>query len=248
MSIVLDETFEDNRLGVSFLKLENFSMGDIERSINAIHSAMNNPYVGTHKRIIKDFEYREKERELIISAILEVPLNVKELVVEGDKLKIKERTDYYTRKVQAIIRIDKGFIIILSQNVLGVREFSKYLREITVMKFNPVPIHINQDKMRKLINEFESIYNLKILMAADNPIKFIRFNGIDLIDSPDVQKIISDEENEITEIAGIESLSNEIQVKLQVNNRGRVSIYKNSGEIDGKDIYNWLRYIESRLL
>lgn len=249
MPIKPHEIFEGSRLGVSFLKLSSFSIGqDLERAINSIQSAIDKPPIGVGRRIVQQFEYIERDRELYLSVIVEVPIKIKELVVDGGEIEIKERTDYYTRNVHAIIRMEKSYIVIFAQNQREVKEFANYLRELTAMKLNPVAIQIAPEKVRETVKEFETIQQLKITMDSSDPIKFIRFSGEDLLDSPIVREILSDEKNEIIEIAGIKFLSYDNQVKLHLNNKGRLWIYKNPEEIDAGDIYHLLRDFEKTSL
>jgi len=249
MPIRLHESFEGRRLGISFLKLSNFSIGrDLERAINSIQSAIDKPPVGVGRRIIQQFEYMKKDRELYLSVIVEVPIKIRELVVGGEEIEIKERTDYYTSKIQAIIRMEKNYIVIFAQNQKEVKEFTNYLRELTVMKLNPVSIQIAPEKVRKIVKEFETIQQLKITIKSADSISFIRFSGDDLLGSPIVREILSDEKNEISEIAGIKSLSYDNQIKLHLNNKGRLWIYKNPEEINTEDIYNLLRDFEKTSL
>lgn len=244
----IHEMFEARRLGISFLKLMDFSVGrDLEHAINAIQSEIDKTPLGVHRRIVQQFEHLKKERELHLSAIVEVPIKIKELVVDKKEVGIKERIEYYTRNIKAIIKLKENYIVFFAQSQNEVKELANYLRELTTMKFNPVRIKLAAENMRKVVQDFETLQQLKVNMKQPE-IKFVRFSGNDLFGSPIVREILSNEENEIIEIAGIKTLSPGDKVKIHLNNNGRLWIYANPDKIGVGDIYNLVKDFEKTFL
>ena len=247
MVVRIDKVSENGRLGITFLKLRDFSVSNLASSADTIRLEMKAPLVGIKRRAIQQFDYIEARDEYHISAIIDVPVKIKELVIEGEELKINERVEYFARNIEGIIQLKTDTLILFSQSQREVRKFSKYIKEITLNGFKPVPTKVDSDGMRKIIKDFETIYHLKVLKNNGIDIKSIRFDGENLLEANLVSEILSNEIFEISEIGGIRPISSDNYVKFYINNRGRVGIYGDPSTITIENIYNLIRDVEDIL-
>lgn len=244
MVIRIDRVFENRRLGITFLKLRDFSVSNLASSVDAIRLEMKAPLIGIKRRAIQQFDYIEERDEYHLSAIIDVPIKIKELVIEEDELKTHERVEYFARNIEGIIQLKTATIILFSQSQREVRKFSKYIKEITLNGFKPVPIKFDSDGTRKIIKDFKEIYHLKVLKNDGRGVKSIRFDGENLLEDDIVSEILSDRNFGIAEIGGLRNLSFDSGLKCYLNNRGRVCIYGNQTTITTKNIYNLIQDIE----
>jgi hypothetical protein len=244
MVIRIDRVFENRRLGISFLKLRDFSDSNLASSVDAIRLEMKAPLVGIKRRAIQQFDYIEERDEYHLSSIIDVPVKINELVIEAGELKTQERVEYFARNIEAISQLKTATIILFSQSQREVRKFNKYIKEITLKGFNPVPINFNPEGMRKMVKDFEIVHRLKISESGNQSVKSIRFDGQNLLDDNLVSEILSNRNFEIAEIGGIRPLSSDSYVKFYMNNRGRVCIYGDQTTITIKNIYNLIQDIE----
>lgn len=247
MGIRIDRVFEKRGLGITFLKLRDYSVSKLTSSVDAIRLEMKAPLVGIKRRAIQQFDYIEERDEYHISAIIDVPIKIKELVIEDEELKINERVEYFARNIEGIIQLKTATIILFSQSQREVRKFSRYIKEITLNGFKPVPIKFNSEGMRKMVKDFEIVHRLKISESGNQSVKSIRFDGQNLLDDDLVSEILSNGNFEIAEIGGIRPLSSDSYVKFYMNNRGRVCIYGDQNTITIKNIYNLIQDIEKMI-
>lgn len=249
MPIEIINKFENQRLGISFLGLKNFSIGrDLERSIDLIQSEMDRIHTGVSRRIVENFEYLKKKRELHLSMIVEVPINTKKLVLENGKVDIQEQTYYYPRNIDAIVSIEQSYIVIFDQSQKEIKEFAEYLRELTVFKLNPVYVKLNNKSMRDMLKNFETIQRLKIVIGSEDSIRFIKCSGSNVLGYTFIAEILSNEKNEVAEIGGILSSSHENRIKVHLNNKGRLQIYTNPDKVYIESIYNIMEDLERMIL
>jgi hypothetical protein len=247
MVIQIDRVFENRGLGITFLKLRDYSVSKLTSSVDGIRLEMKAPLVGIKRRAIQQFDYIEERDEYHISAIIDVPIKIKELFIEEDELKTHERVEYFARNIEAIIQLKTATIILFSQSQREVRKFSKYIKEITLNGFKPVPIKFNSEGMRKMVKDFEIVHRIKISESGNQSVKSIRFDGQNLLDDDLVSEILSNGNFEIAEIGGIRPLSSDSYVKFYMNNRGRVCIYGDQNTITTKNIYNLIQDIEKMI-
>ena len=245
--IEINRVFENHRLGMTFLAFRSFSLGNLERSLDAIRLEKTVPLVGVKKRVIQRFDYVKEKEECHISSVIDLPIKVKELIIEEGELKTKERVEYFARNIEAIIRLKMPSIITFSQSQREVRKFNKYIKEITLKGFNPVPIKFNPEGVRKRVKDFEIVHHLKISESGNQSVKSIRFDGQNLLGDDLVSEILSNGNFEIVEIGGIRPLSSDSNVKFYMNNRGRVCIYGDQNTITTKNIYNLIQDIEKMI-
>lgn len=246
MPIEVQDAFEGRRLGISFMRFGEFSIGkDLARLIDTVEKESKKKPRGRGKRIMRPAEHVKGRKEVHLSAIVEVPIVLKELILREGEAKVRTRTEYYPRNVEMILRLDKKYAISLAQSTREVKECADYLRDLTLMNLNLCGVKLSQEAMQKVVGRFESISRLKVAMKPENPLRFVRLGGTNLLDSPTVRHLLSDTESEIVDVGGIWPLSPESMMKVYLNNRGRAWIYANPAEVVLDDIFDIARGLES---
>jgi hypothetical protein len=249
MPVDIMSKFEGQRMGISFLGLRNFSIGrDLEKSISLLQSEIDRIHVGVKRRVVERLEYLKNERELHLSMIVEIPINTKKLILDGEKVEIQEQVYYYPRHIDAILKIEEGYLAIFGQNQKEIKEFMKYLRELTVFRLNPIYVRFNNRSMRDLLKSFETVQHLKVVMGSADPVKFIRCSGDSVLDYPLITGILSSEENRVVEIGGIFFSSNDYKTIIHLNDRGRLQIYTDPGKIHTENVHGIMKRVERMVL
>lgn len=245
--INLDRVLKNNRVGIKFLRLKNFSASNLESSLEAIKSEENPPLIENRKRAILSFEYNKEKEDYYISAIVDVPSKINEIFIENGIPRIKETRIDLLKNIEVIFRLKTLMFIVFSQGVRETRRLSKYIRKITLGEFYPVPVKLDQNKVHNLVDEFEEITHLKVSRNIDNKVKFITFHGEDLVADELVSKVISDHSCKIYEIGGIIPLSLDDSVKFYLNHRGRISIWGSLQTLNINNLYKLIENIEEKV-
>jgi len=241
----LHEIFVAQRLGISYFKLADFSIDrDLSRALNSIQERINEAPLGVNKRIIQNFDYSTKNREIYLSALIETPVKIKTLIEENQEIKIIENIQYQIRTVRVKINLKNTTMIIFAQGQKEVKEFVRYIRDLTVNRFNPVQIKVNPGNMKKAIKQYEKVNLLKIITSESDYTDSIRFGGKDVLTAPFVHEVLNSSQNEIVDIFGTKYLSEEKSIKLHLNNRGRIWLYANPDDLTNDDLKNLTNDLE----
>jgi len=241
---VLEGSFFGNRLGVSYLKLSDFSIDrDLERALNSIQQKTTESPLGINRRLIQKFEYSSKKREVYLSALIEMPIKIKSLITEGQNIRIAENISYETRSLKIKIDLKNLNILFFAQSQKEVKFFVSYIRELTVMGFNPVQITIPSERMKNILEQFEEINQLKIIDKKDS--FYMRFGGKNILNLPVLKEFLIDENNEIVDIFGTKKIPGNKNIRLHLNNKGRLWLYANPEDLTNEEINNLLKEIET---
>ncbi|MCK9405706.1 MAG: hypothetical protein M0Q47_04780 [Methanothrix sp.] len=248
LPVELQQLFETEIVGISFLALDGFSIGkELERTVNIIKSEINKTPLGIRRKIIKKIDYLSKNREIHISASVEMPIKTKELTLDKGQIQIDEKTIFYPRDLYAIIKLDKNYILIFSRNYQEVKEFVSYIRNLSSGKLDPIKFEFQPSILVEMANQFEAIHQLKIILSQSENMRYIRFGGTSLLDHPLVKSLISDKGSEIIELSGFKMTHSGKKIKVHFNNKGRLRIYK-SNEYNSEDVYSLINDFERYLL
>jgi hypothetical protein len=239
----LKRIFENKRIGITIRELRNLSVSDIEDALSYIKEEFDSPVIDIEKKVIKEFSYNKERNEYFLFAIIDVPMKVKELVLEKGEYLIKDRYANFARNINVIIQLDSSNIIILSQSQREIQRFSKYLREITSGSFFPVSVKFKQENLHNIIREFDDVYHLKFSKNG-NKSALITFRGYDLLSDGLVTNILSNDDYSIHEIGGYLPLSSGDLLKSYLNYKGRMLIFSDPDKLKTDDLFILIKTLE----
>jgi hypothetical protein len=237
----LDDILKNRALGITIRQLSDSSRFDPSTSLNCLkleHSSSK----FEKKSLIKEFLYDSKMDECYISAIIDIPIRLKELIEENGSYRINERTINFPKDITGIIHLSKSLVFFFSRNRREDQRFSKYITQITLGGFRPLPIKFDQEKLKKVIYDFRIINHLKIFNENDRV--STTYKGKDLLSHNIIDNLLHDEDIFIYEIGGEYSLLEDNFHKLYLNHKGRVLIKDNVDILNNDDLANLLHTIE----
>lgn len=198
------------------------------------------PYSGLKRRIIEQFEYIEEKDEYHISAIIDIPIKVREISILEGKISIQEREEYIAQNVYSIINLKRAQLIVFTSNQKSVSRFKKYLKEVSLKHFFPIQIEIDRASMSNIINKFQSVSHLKFLKKKQVVnIKSLKINGLNILADKLVMDMLSDTNFYISEIGGLLNLSSKLAFYAYINNHGRIRLRGKVSELKPNDLLSF---------
>ncbi len=188
------------------------------------------------------------KRDILLSTIIEIPITLKQLMLENDKFQVKNHVEYYPRYIRAIIRLTNQLVYIFAQSQTEVKFFIEYLKAITMDNIDPIPIIISSDNLKQILREFNTITQLKLILNEKKGLNFIRFSGRDLVSTTIVKEILNKDESSITDLGGIFALPNGTKSKIRINNKARIRFNVPSGQNVLEEIVNFFMNREKMFL
>lgn len=239
--IEINDLLKDKVLGITIRELGKSPGYDPITSLNCLKLEASASKFDK-KSVIKNINYDSKNDECYISAIIDVPLQIKELVDENGSPKIIGKSINFPRDISALIRLNKGIAIFFSKGRREVQKFSKHLKQITLGGLRPIPLEFDQSNIKYFLKSFKSINHLKI--QDKNNQLVTTYKGPDL----PLKKQILDQLNipdiSIYEIGGeFEIVSGEFY-DLYINFKGRALLKGENKTIDPHDFNKFLKMIE----
>lgn len=245
MVIRIDHITQYDRMGISIRNLKNLSVGNLPSAIDAIRieaeTSMHN-----YKKIIQKFEIIKDRNEYHISSLVNVPMRFKELSMKEDKPELKDNKIEIYKNIESIIRLQSHTIFFFSSSQDSVIKLSNYIKKLTSKTFNPVPISIGRQNMKKILKNYVSIDHIKFLREGDYGLKRVSFSGSNLLKDKMILSILSNEDYMILEMNG-KFMHSSGSYNLYINKNGRI-IIKDIEEIDLSDIQNLISTLEEIVL
>jgi hypothetical protein len=238
----LDDISKNRAIGITIRQLSDSARFDPSTCLNCLKLEYNSSKLDK-KSLIKVFFYDSKMDECYISAIIDIPIRLKELIEENGSYKINERTINFPKDITGIIHLSKSLAFFFSRTRREDQRFSKYLTQITLGGFRPLPIKFDQEKLKKVVYDFRVINHLKIF-NGNNQVS-TTYKGKDLLSYNVIDNFQNDENMLIYEIGGEYPLIADSFHKIYLNHKGRVLIKDNADILNNEDLANLLHTIEN---
>jgi hypothetical protein len=235
MEININRVIFKKRIGISIQKTKFKTIKGMEKALKLIKQESKRSSIGTRARAILDFNFDEKKTSYYLSAFIDVPIKFKDYQYHYGKWEIKEKIIYYTKNIEAILNIQNGLIYFFSQGQKEIQQLKKFLRRITENELMIVPIKINNEGLKEILNNLKEIYHVKLFKnnsttTSKPPSDYaITIRGQNFKKEKSISDLLNNESMILIEVGGLGNYSN-MECQMYLNIHGRISLVINNIE------------------